>query len=110
MAAAKVKQERDSSKGRRPAVREPFPLPAVVDFGREVCSDLTAAEQREWLVTNGLGSFASGTVAGLAKLLTHPVKGLEKYDELLRTLTDGTPSKSIARWHPWPEIVRGKHA
>jgi predicted glycogen debranching enzyme len=36
----------------------------VVDFGRSVCGDLQAAERREWLVTNGLGGFASGTIAG----------------------------------------------
>jgi len=29
-----------------------------------VCGDLTAAESREWLVTNGIGGYASGTVAG----------------------------------------------
>jgi predicted glycogen debranching enzyme len=34
-----------------------------VRFGREVCGDLTAAESREWLVTNGIGGFASGTIA-----------------------------------------------
>jgi predicted glycogen debranching enzyme len=34
------------------------------DFGREVTGDLAAAERREWLCTNGLGGFASGTVAG----------------------------------------------
>ena len=33
-------------------------------FGREICGDLTTAEHREWLCTNGLGGFASGTVAG----------------------------------------------
>lgn len=33
-------------------------------FGREVCGDLAAAEGREWLVTNGLGGYASGTLAG----------------------------------------------
>jgi predicted glycogen debranching enzyme len=35
-----------------------------VGFGREICEDLEAAEQREWLVTNGIGGFASGTVSG----------------------------------------------
>ncbi|MGB7846821.1 MAG: amylo-alpha-1,6-glucosidase [Candidatus Acidiferrum sp.] len=35
-----------------------------VQFGREVCGDLEAAESREWLVTNGMGGYASGTVAG----------------------------------------------
>jgi predicted glycogen debranching enzyme len=37
---------------------------AEVEFGREVCGDLDTAEAREWLVTNGIGGFASGTVAG----------------------------------------------
>ncbi len=39
-------------------------LNAGIDFGREICGNLAAAESREWLVTNGLGGFASGTVAG----------------------------------------------
>jgi predicted glycogen debranching enzyme len=34
-----------------------------VQFGREVCGNLGAAESREWLVTNGIGGFASGTIA-----------------------------------------------
>src|SRR5712691_10213850 len=36
-----------------------------IHFGREICGDLAAADKREWLVTNGIGGFASGTVAGL---------------------------------------------
>jgi len=43
------------------------------DFGRDVCGDLGQAETREWLVTNGLGGYASGTVAGL---LTRRYHGL----------------------------------
>ncbi len=39
-------------------------LLAEVQFGREVCGELEIAESREWLVTNGLGGYASGTVAG----------------------------------------------
>jgi len=35
-----------------------------VHFGRDIASDFSGAEQREWLVTNGIGGFASGTVAG----------------------------------------------
>ncbi len=45
--------------------------PREVQFGREVCGDLEAAETREWLVTNGLGGFASGTVAGTATRRYH---------------------------------------
>jgi predicted glycogen debranching enzyme len=40
------------------------PLPCAADLGREICGDLAAAEAREWLVTNGIGGFACGTVAG----------------------------------------------
>ena len=42
-----------------PRVRSP-----LIEFGREVCGILESAEQREWLVTNGLGGYASGTVSG----------------------------------------------
>ena len=37
---------------------------AEIQFGREICGDLSAAESREWLVTNGIGGYASGTIAG----------------------------------------------
>jgi len=40
------------------------PLPGAADFGREICGDPAAAEAREWLVTNGLGGYACGTLAG----------------------------------------------
>src|SRR4051794_15949106 len=36
-----------------------------VSFGREVCGTLAEAAAREWLVTDGLGGYACGTVAGL---------------------------------------------
>lgn len=46
-------------------------LLAEVQCGREVCGNLEIAEQREWLVTNGLGGYASGTVAGTATRRYH---------------------------------------
>jgi predicted glycogen debranching enzyme len=36
----------------------------LVRFGREICGDLAAGLRREWLITNGLGGYASGTLAG----------------------------------------------
>jgi len=39
-------------------------LPQLIHFGREVCCDLEQAERREWWLANGLGGYASGTVAG----------------------------------------------
>ncbi|HEY5610132.1 MAG TPA: amylo-alpha-1,6-glucosidase [Thermoanaerobaculia bacterium] len=35
------------------------------DYGRSITSDFGIASKREWLVTNGVGGFASGTIAGL---------------------------------------------
>jgi predicted glycogen debranching enzyme len=45
----------------------------VIDFGREVCGDLTLSAKREWLVTNGIGGYACGTIPGL---LTRRYHGL----------------------------------
>ena len=36
----------------------------MVDFARDRCSDLSISQSREWLVTNGIGGYASGTVGG----------------------------------------------
>src|SRR6478609_79278 len=43
----------------------------LVAFGREICGDLEAALRREWLVTNGLGGYASATVAGVLSRSYH---------------------------------------
>ena len=45
----------------------------IVDFGRDVTGRLAAAESKEWLCPNGIGGFASETVAGL---LTRRYHGL----------------------------------
>jgi predicted glycogen debranching enzyme len=36
----------------------------MIKFGREICGNFTHSTSREWLVTNGSGGYASGTVAG----------------------------------------------
>ena len=40
-------------------------------FGRGICGELATAESMEWLVTNGIGGYASGTVANLLTRLYH---------------------------------------
>jgi predicted glycogen debranching enzyme len=45
----------------------------MLDFGRDVCGYLPLAERREWLITNGIGGYGCGTVAGL---LTRRYHGL----------------------------------
>src|ERR1700681_3219466 len=67
-----------------------------VEVGREICGVLDVAEQREWLVTNGIGGFASGNVSGnltrryhgLLVAALHPPVGrvqlVAKLDETVR--------------------------
>ena len=43
----------------------------TVRLGRGTCDALQPALRREWLVTNGLGGYASGTVAGIASRRYH---------------------------------------
>ncbi len=38
--------------------------PSFIRFGRETCGELAQAERREWWLSNGLGGYAAGTVAG----------------------------------------------
>lgn len=45
----------------------------TIQFGREVCGSLAIAEQREWLITNGIGGYGCGTIAGV---LTRHYHGL----------------------------------
>jgi len=80
----------------------------LVSFGREVCGDIEASESREWLVTNGLGGFASGTVGGQLTRRYHglliaalrPPLGrtllVSKFDEVVEY--DGRP-------YPWLPIA-----
>jgi predicted glycogen debranching enzyme len=37
----------------------------MIELGRDLCSDLAVSSRREWLVTNGIGGYASGTVSGI---------------------------------------------
>ncbi|HCA60188.1 MAG TPA: glycogen debranching protein, partial [Blastocatellia bacterium] len=67
----------------------------MIDLDRKICSDAAEASSREWLETNGIGGFASGTVAGirtrryhaLLTAATRPPLGristLSKYEETL---------------------------
>ena len=54
-------------------------LPELIRFGRGVCGELAQAERREWWLSNGLGGYAAGTIAGTLTrryhgLLVAPVK------------------------------------
>jgi predicted glycogen debranching enzyme len=49
-------------------IYKPFSL---IKFGRDLCTDLNQSTQREWLVTNGLGGYASGTISGVLSRSYH---------------------------------------
>ena len=65
----------------------------MITFDAKVCTDFAAATSREWLETNGIGGFASGTISGannrryhgLLTAATKPPLGrismLSKYEE-----------------------------
>jgi predicted glycogen debranching enzyme len=58
----------------------------ALHFGRNVCGDFEIAAQREWLVTNGIGGYASGTVAGMLTRHYHGLLVAALKPPLMRTL------------------------
>ncbi len=69
-----------------------------LEFGREICGELRSAETREWLVTNGLGGYASGTVAGVLTRRYHGMLVAALKPPLGRTLLVAKLDEA-ARYH-----------
>lgn len=42
-----------------------------IAFDRSICCDLNETSTREWLITNGIGGYAAGTVAGMLTRMEH---------------------------------------
>jgi predicted glycogen debranching enzyme len=79
-------------------------------LGRDICADLSIAERREWLVTNGIGGYASGTIAGnltrgyhglLVAALDPPLGRTLKLVTVLETISTGSETAELGtvRWH-----------
>jgi predicted glycogen debranching enzyme len=68
----------------------------MLDWGREVCGDLETAERREWLCTNGLGGFASGTIAGTLTRRYHGLLVAALTPPLGRTLVVAKLEEDVA--------------
>ncbi len=45
----------------------------MLSLGRTTCGNIDVSHRREWLVTNGIGGYASGTAAGLNTRRYHGV-------------------------------------
>ena len=69
-----------------------------VSFGPGVCGNLEEASRREWLVTDGLGGYAMGTVGGLRT---------RRYHGLLIVAMDGPSSRMMGLTALDPVIVIG---
>jgi len=77
-----------------------------LDFGREVCGRLAQAEKREWLVTNGIGGFASGTIAGLLTRRYHGLLLAALQPPLGRTLLAAKLDETVEYDGLYPESGR----
>src|SRR5688500_16417019 len=85
-------------------------LPPALVVPGEIASDLEAGTRREWLETNGLGSFAMGTVAGpstrryhaLLCAATRPPLGrmvlVNRVED--RVMVDGVPYELSSNFYP----------
>lgn len=58
----------------------------AIEFGREITGSLEMSQSREWLVTNGIGGYASGTVAGTLTRRYHGLLVAASRPPLGRTL------------------------
>ena len=52
-----------------------------IAFDRSLCCDINETISREWLITNGLGGYASGTVAGTLTRMQHGLLVASSRDE-----------------------------
>ncbi|MFJ8582039.1 amylo-alpha-1,6-glucosidase [Micromonospora sp. NPDC093277] len=67
-----------------------------IRFGPQVCGELSASSTREWLVTDGLGGYAMGTVGGLRT---------RRYHGLLVVAGETTASRRIGLVSLDPAVV-----
>jgi predicted glycogen debranching enzyme len=58
----------------------------ILKFGGEICGDLEQGLRREWLVTNGLGGFGCGTLAGCQTRRYHGLLVAAEHPPVVRTM------------------------
>lgn len=81
----------------------------MLTFDRDVCCNIGSSSVREWLVTNGIGGYACGTISGILTRRYHglliaalrpPVQRILMLTKIDETVTYGSGSYSLAvnRW------------
>ena len=68
----------------------------MLDWGHEIAGDLDVAERREWLCANGIGGFASGTIAGGLARRYHGLLVAALAPPLGRTLVVSKADETVA--------------
>ena len=85
----------------------------MIRFGKEICSHLEEASQREWLETNGIGGFASSTITGintrryhglLVAALTPPVGRYVLLSKFEESLTVGSRTYELSA-NRYPGVI-----
>jgi predicted glycogen debranching enzyme len=86
----------------------------MISFGTEDCAQLEASSRREWLETNGLGGYASSTIAGLNSRRYHgllvaavrpPTKRVVLLSKLEEVLVVGDERFELSTNLYQPEVV-----
>ncbi len=67
-----------------------------MEFGSEICGDLRLADQREWLLTNGRGDYACGTVSGSLTRSYHGLLVAALHPPVDRTLLVSKVEEEVA--------------
>jgi hypothetical protein len=67
----------------------------MIKFDRSICKNLVIAQTKEWLVTNGIGGYASGTIANLLTRRYHGLLIAAFQPLLRRTLHRGAQSHRL---------------
>lgn len=89
----------------------------MIEFGKDICTSYEEATSREWLETNGIGGFASGTISGantrryhgLLTAATKPPLGrITMLSKIEETVTiDGEEFELSANQYPGAVSPRG---
>ena len=89
----------------------------MIKFDSDICTDFVSASSREWLETNGIGGFASGTISGANTRRYHgtltaatkpPLGRITMVSKLEETvLIDGEPFELSANQYPGSVHPRG---
>lgn len=88
----------------------------MVELGREILNRVEESTQREWLVTNGTGSYAAGTVSGILTRRYHGLLVAALVPPLGRTVLVSKIDETVQydnqnydlfsnQWHPDPSKV-----